>query len=127
WVGGSSPVRAGRLAGWGRVGRGGWGGAGREGMTSGGKRGAGLAAWLGLTVAVQAQPMPPGSPGRAGIPEPIRYAPDSPAPFLVPGPVNPLMAPPGPPSSLSLPADHSTAFDPRAPPATAWFAHVGVL
>src|SRR3954468_8814917 len=99
-----------------------------EVMTGWCKRVAVLAAWLGLTVAVQAQSKaPPGSPGPAPIPEPLRFAPEAPSPYLVPGPVNPMMAPPGPPSCLSLPADHTTAFDAGNPPECSCFAHIGIM
>src|SRR5262249_25718365 len=47
---------------------------------------------------------------------------------LVPGPINPLMAPLGPPDTLSLPADHTGAFQlERNPPESAWYAHYGAL
>jgi hypothetical protein len=49
------------------------------------------------------------------MPEPIPCGPalagpPAPQPNLVPGPISPLAAPMGPPDCLSLPADHSSAF-----------------
>jgi hypothetical protein len=41
--------------------------------------------------------------------EPLGYKP-APSPDLMPGPISPLVAPMGPPESLSLPASHSSAF-----------------
>jgi len=49
----------------------------------------------------------PSPVGPARIPEPC---PDYVAPNLVPGPLRPEIAPAGPPSSLDLPANHSSAF-----------------
>lgn len=86
-----------------------------------------LAAWLGFGWAVQAQPGYPMPVGAARMPEPLGYVP-GPEPALVPGAMNPLMAPPGPPDSLSLPASHTSAFQcENFPPETAWFASAGAM
>ena len=67
------------------------------------------AAWLGLGVAVQAQQEIPSPVGAARMIEPLGYTP-KPQPDLVPGPLTPQVAPPGPPDSLALPSGHSSAF-----------------
>jgi hypothetical protein len=70
-----------------------------------------VAAWLGLGLAARAQYLP--SPvGAARMPEPLPCGPSSnpPPPKLVPGPISPEAAPPGPADCLSLPANHSSAF-----------------
>ncbi|MFO0930597.1 MAG: hypothetical protein U0736_26790 [Gemmataceae bacterium] len=86
-----------------------------------------LAAWLGFGMTVQAQPGHPTPVGAARMPEPLGYVP-GPEPVLVPGPMNPLMAPPGPPDSLSLPSSHTSAFQvENFPPETAWFASAGAM
>jgi hypothetical protein len=61
---------------------------------------------LGLPVAARAQYLPSG-PGPKPMPEPVPCAPNG---STIPGPLNPIMAPPGPPDELSLPANHSSAF-----------------
>src|SRR5262249_43074988 len=67
-----------------------------------------LAGWLGLTAQARAQYLP--SPvGAARIPEPLPCGPTAPVPNLVPGPLNPLDAPKGPPDCLSLPAGINNA------------------
>jgi hypothetical protein len=73
------------------------------------------ACWC-LYVPAQAQVGTYPSPvGAARMPEPIpcgpsASAPAAPPPNLVPGPISPQAAPMGPPDSLSLPYDHSSAF-----------------
>src|SRR5215469_8743020 len=63
-----------------------------------------------------AQPASYPSPvGAARMPEPIpcdpsQVPPPKPQPNLVPGPISPQAAPMGPPDCLSLPYDHSNAF-----------------
>src|SRR5262249_264934 len=66
---------------------------------------------LGLTTAARAQVggSAPNPLGPARIPEPMPCAPAG-EPNLIPGPISPLAAPPGPPACLSLPAGHSGAF-----------------
>src|SRR4051812_19161677 len=84
-----------------------------------------FAAWLGLAVAVQAQEGYPSPVGATRMPEPLRYDPE-PQPALVPGPINPLIAPAGPPDSLSLPADHTSAFQlEHYPIEDRCYAHLG--
>src|SRR5262245_61987432 len=73
------------------------------------KRLAVVVAWLGLGALAQAQQEVPRPVGAARIPEPLRYCPE-PQPNLVPGPLTPAMAPPGPPPEFSLPVGHSSAF-----------------
>jgi len=61
------------------------------------------------------------------MPEPIGYTPE-PNPPLVPGPLNPIIAPIGPPEHLSLPAGHTSAFQAENyPPETAFFGHFGTV
>jgi hypothetical protein len=73
------------------------------------------ACWC-LYVPAQAQVGTYPSPvGAARMPEPIpcgpsNCAPAAPPPNLVPGPISPQAAPMGPPDSLSLPYDHTSAF-----------------
>jgi hypothetical protein len=73
-----------------------------------------VAAWLGLGGAGWAQPgydgRIPSPVGAARMPEPAPCGPSQPTPPLVPGPLTPQMAPPGPGPELSLPADHTSAF-----------------
>jgi hypothetical protein len=58
------------------------------------------------------------------MPEPAPCA--GPVPNLVPGPISPAAAPPGPCPDLSLPANHTNAFPcDTFPPECAWFFHVG--
>lgn len=96
-------------------------------MTSWFKHVAVLAAWLGLGTMVLAQlPGRPSPVGATRIPEPLNYIPEGPPPQLTPGPLNPLMAPAGPPDSLNLPADHFNAFPTEGfPMETAFFASLG--
>jgi hypothetical protein len=74
-----------------------------------------VAAYGFLNVPAQAQDGTYPSPvGAARMPQPIPYAPSpgtvAQEPNLVPGPINPQDAPPGPPDSLSLPYNHTSAF-----------------
>lgn len=75
-----------------------------------------LAVFGGLCMPLQAQMggTYPSAVGAARMPQPIPTDPSTaPPPYepnLVPGPVSPLAAPMGPPDALSLPADHSSAF-----------------
>ena len=78
-------------------------------MTRWFKHGGVLAAWLGLSLAAQAQQEIPSPVGAARMVEPLGYCP-KPQPPLIPGPITPEMAPVGPPDCLSLPASHSSAF-----------------
>jgi hypothetical protein len=89
-------------------------------------------AWLGLVVAARAQsPVIPCPVGAARMPEPtpIGAAPDkTPLPNLVPGPITPEMAPPGPPCEMDLPGNHSSAFQCEYyPPEEKYFFHPGAL
>jgi hypothetical protein len=84
-----------------------------------------LAVWLGLGVAAQAQQQIPSPVGAARMIEPLRYNPE-PQPNLVPGPVTPQIAPPGPPDCLSYPADHASAFQcEHYACEQAWFGSIG--
>lgn len=68
-----------------------------------------LAGWLAPSQGA-AQYLP-SAVGAARMPEPLPVgACPSPTPNLVPGPISPLAAPPGPKEDLSLPANHSSAF-----------------
>lgn len=76
-----------------------------------------VAVGLCLNVPAQAQnyvPTYPSPVGAARMPEPIPCTPPpyppKPQPNLVPGPISSLAAPMGPPDCLSLPYDHSSAF-----------------
>jgi hypothetical protein len=74
-----------------------------------------VAAYWCLNVPAQAQMGTYPSPvGAARMPQPIPCAPSpgpaAPEPNLVPGPINPQQAPPGPPDCLTLPYDHTSAF-----------------
>jgi hypothetical protein len=69
-----------------------------------------VACWC-VNVPAQAQTGTYPSPvGAARMPQPIPSPPPPPEPNLIPGPVSPEAAPMGPPDSLSLPYDHSGAF-----------------
>lgn len=95
-------------------------------MTKWFKRVAVVAAWLGLGTLVHAQPGVVYPVGAARMAEPLRYIPDQPPPNLSPGPVNALAAPVGPPPSLNLPSDHTSAFQFESfPPECATYAAVG--
>jgi hypothetical protein len=86
-----------------------------------------LAAWLALGVTAQAQPGYPSPVGATRIPEPIRYTPE-PQPYLVPGGMTPEMAPVGPPSTLNLPTNHTSAFQlDNFPTEAAGFASIGAM
>src|SRR5262245_41285015 len=69
-----------------------------------------LLGWSGGASFAPAQYLP--SPvGAARIPAPVPLGGcNEPPPNLVPGPISPLAAPPGPPSDLSLPSEHTSAF-----------------
>lgn len=74
-----------------------------------------LAAYGCLSLPAKAQEGTYPSPvGVTRMPEPIPTTPPTtpppPPPNLVPGPISPLAAPMGPPDSLSLPANHTGAF-----------------
>ncbi|MFO0842496.1 MAG: hypothetical protein U0797_08890 [Gemmataceae bacterium] len=87
-----------------------------------------FAAWLGLGAAALAQEGFPSPVGAARLPEPLHYQPNQPPTPMVPGPLNPLMAPAGPPESLNLPAGHTSAFMlDHYPPEAAWYASVGLM
>lgn len=87
--------------------------------------------WMGLAVVAgfvgQAAAQPPFQPspvGAARMPEPIPCA--SGSPNLVPGPLSPQQAPPGPPDCLSLPSNHTGAFECECwPVETAFFFSFG--
>jgi hypothetical protein len=91
----------------------------------------GLALWagcVGLAPLQAQQPNVAPSPwGAARIPEPI---PCYQAPNIVPGPINPAIAPPGPgpDSPLSLPDTHTSAFQcDNFPPEERPYFHIGAL
>jgi hypothetical protein len=74
-----------------------------------------VAAYWCLSVPAQAQTGTYPSPvGAARMPEPIPCTPSTtpppPQPNLIPGPISSQAAPMGPPDCLSLPADHTSAF-----------------
>ncbi len=76
-----------------------------------------VAACLCLNVPAQAQNATyPSAVGAARMPEPIPCGPSAggppgpPPPNLIPGPISPQAAPMGPPNDLSLPYNHSSAF-----------------
>ncbi len=80
-------------------------------MTSWWKGVAVVAACLTLEGSAQAQLMPTQIGPARMPPEPAAMAPSqAPTPPLIAGPITPLDAPPGPPNSLSLPVNHSSAF-----------------
>jgi hypothetical protein len=84
-----------------------------------------LACWLGLAAAAPAQYLPnQGGPPR--MPEPVpSYKPPA---NLVPGPISPDAAPPGPPDSLSLPACIPGAFQPEECAVHGYsYFHIGTL
>jgi hypothetical protein len=69
-----------------------------------------MAAGLAVAAPARAQYMPV-PVGAARMPEPQPSGPScEPPPNLVPGPLNPTAAPMGPPNDLSLPCNHSSAF-----------------
>lgn len=74
-----------------------------------------------------AKTTPPAGPAGVGLmPEPTPFAPCQPP--LVPGPLTPLDAPPGPPSYMSLPAGHNGAFMTECcEPEKACYLHVGAI
>jgi hypothetical protein len=74
-----------------------------------------IAGCLGFVTAARAQLPPPTA--QDTMPEPIPFCPQTPqaGPDMIPGPLNPLIAPHGPGPDLSLPNDGSGAF-PCCPP-----------
>lgn len=87
-----------------------------------------FAAWLGLGTLALAQEGYPSPVGAARLPEPLHYTPDQPPTPLTQGPLNPLMAPAGPPDSLNLPAGHTSAFQlDHFPPEVATYASFGMM
>ena len=92
-------------------------------MTRWAKSLGGLAIWAACVVGAQAQF--PGDGGLGGMPEPLGIPSGG---ELIPGPISPLNAPPGPSDIFSLPASSPSAFmdDPR-PLETAVFIHVGAM
>jgi hypothetical protein len=90
-----------------------------------------VAAWLGLFSAAHAQySVLPNPIGPARMPEPLPEgkAPEPPQENLVPGPITPQQAPPGPDSELSLPGNHTSAFQcENFPTEEACYAGLGAL
>jgi hypothetical protein len=92
-----------------------------------------VAGWLGLGTAAHAQYLPSPVGAARIMPEPLPCGPGggpppAPAPNLVPGPLNPAEAPPGPCNDLSLPADHASAFQcENFPPECAFYVNVGAM
>jgi hypothetical protein len=86
--------------------------------------------WIGvamvavvLSQAPSAHAQLPASPDRPKMPEPVPCANGS----VMPGPLNPLMAPPGPSDELYLPSSLPTAFDPPCPVPEEFFFTVGSM
>jgi hypothetical protein len=90
---------------------------------------AAVAGWLGLTAAAPAQYLPSPVGAARIMPEPLPCgAPPAPTPNLVPGPISNAAAPPGPCDQLSLPANHSSAFQcENFGPECAFYASVGAM
>ncbi len=92
-----------------------------------------VAGWLGLGAAAPAQYLPSPVGAARIMPEPLPCGPaggppPAPAPNLVPGPINPADAPPGPCDQLSLPANHASAFQcENYPPECACYASLGAM
>jgi hypothetical protein len=92
-----------------------------------------VAGWLGLGASAPAQYLPSQVGAARVMPEPLPCGPGggpppAPAPNLVPGPINPADAPPGPCDALSLPANHSSAFQcENFPPECALYLSVGAM
>jgi hypothetical protein len=86
-----------------------------------------VAAWLWLVAVGQAEPSLP--VGAAQMPEPVPTdAPPKAMPNLVPGPISPYAAPPGPGDDLSLPAGHKSAFETECLPTEShFFVHLGAV
>jgi hypothetical protein len=85
---------------------------------------AGLLGPKGVALA-QCCPAIPSPVGAARMPEPLPCG-DGPTPNLVPGPISPLSAPPGPCDALSLRADHTSAFQcENFPPECHCYFHIG--
>jgi hypothetical protein len=86
-----------------------------------------MAAGLAVSAPARAQhvPLPIGA---ARMPEPAPDGPscNTPEPNLIPGPISPMAAPMGPPDCLSLPADHSSAFQcEEFAPECHWYVSLG--
>lgn len=75
---------------------------------------------LGQTARAQSLP----SPAPAVMPEPIPYGP---SPQMVPGPISPLAAPPGPGPDLSIPGNIPGAFDEGYLEPKHCFFHIGAM
>ncbi len=88
-----------------------------------------VAGWLGLAAAAPAQYLPSPVGAARIMPEPLPCgAPPAPTPNLVPGPVSPAAAPPGPCDQLSLPANHASAFQcENFGPEVACYASLGAM
>jgi hypothetical protein len=85
-----------------------------------------VAGGIGLGQSAWAQPsaLLPSPVGAARMPEPVPCT--GPVPNLVPGPISPEAAPPGPCPDLSLPANHNNAFPCETyPPEFACYFNVG--
>jgi Putative beta barrel porin-7 (BBP7) len=86
---------------------------------------------LGWSANLPAQTYMPSPVGPARMPEPTPTAPSmsaSPAPPLIAGPITAQQAPPGPPDSLSLPENHSSAFQAEeCPPNQGCYFHLGAV
>jgi hypothetical protein len=93
------------------------------------KGGALVAAWLigGLAVSwANDGGRYPVAVGPARMPEPIPSGHSGGYPPLIPGPISPYAAPPGPPPDLSLPETHTSAFQcEHCVPEEHWFVHLG--
>src|SRR5947209_6748362 len=90
---------------------------------------------LGWTANLPAQNFMPTPLGAARMPDPTPTAPSTvggppaaPTPALIQGPMTAAQAPPGPPSGLSLPENHTGAFQAENfPPDTGLYFHIGAL
>jgi hypothetical protein len=88
---------------------------------------AGLFGPKGAALAQQCCPALPSPVGAARIPEPLPCG-DCPTPNLVPGPLSPQAAPPGPCDALSLRWDHPSAFQcENFPPDEHCYFHIGAI
>jgi hypothetical protein len=93
--------------------------------------------WMGVALiasmlvqsAAQAQccgGVAPSPVGAARMPEPVPCA--AALPNLIEGPITPGQAPPGPPPELSLPSNHTGAFQcDNYAPECAWYLHLGAV
>jgi len=90
-----------------------------------------LVGWLGWAAFLPAQPFMPSPDGSAGLPDPTptaRSTVNDKLPPLIDGPMNPRIAPPGPPDSLSLSESHPSAFQAEIPGADCGiFFHIGPM